>query len=109
MKEDKYSHILHEFVKEGNCVFYYDPAKSVDYLLIHGAYKEVRDSEGQTPFLCACVMNVVKVAEVLLQHGANPNALVEAEERPRLRNNRVSLCLKKVALKHSVYGKPTAC
>jgi ankyrin repeat protein len=47
----------------------------ISALLSHGAYPDVRDSNGRTPLSCAVERGDEEMIKILLESGADPNAV----------------------------------
>ncbi|XP_038670545.1 uncharacterized protein LOC119975096 isoform X2 [Scyliorhinus canicula] len=75
VKADTSGSQLHQFVREGNHT-------KVKKVLKKGAAVDTRNSLGQTPLFVAALLDLVKVVDVLLEFGANPNHRCEDRSTP---------------------------
>ncbi|XP_043574840.1 inactive serine/threonine-protein kinase TEX14-like [Chiloscyllium plagiosum] len=75
MKADTSGSQLHQFVREGNHT-------KVKKVLKKGAAVDTRNNLGQTPLFIAALLDLVKVVDVLLEFGANPNHRCEDRSTP---------------------------
>ncbi len=53
--------------------------EAVELLLAYGAQANVRSRSGWTPLMLTCLWGEAEVVDLLLQHGADPNAFTDAE------------------------------
>uniref|UniRef100_UPI00398E95DA inactive serine/threonine-protein kinase TEX14 n=1 Tax=Pristiophorus japonicus TaxID=55135 RepID=UPI00398E95DA len=75
VKADTSGSQLHQFVREGNHT-------KVKKILKKGVAVDTRNSLGQTPLFIAALLDLVKVVDVLLEFGANPNHRCDDRSTP---------------------------